>query len=158
MTHDPHTAHAYASMSGGETNFRAAKSKAENVPHEHRAVVKFKIPREWAEKNINHEMRGNMDDTRHKLTDKSSYERHAAEGKPDHEHYRLTELRFKDKVPAEFIEGHMKRGAWKRKVNEDAIPTNHVGDASAVAGLGSTPPDPPIKKRKKLKDMLRRRG
>lgn len=109
LTHDPHTAHGYASMSGGESSFRGAGAKATHVPHEERVVLVHKIPREWAEKNMNPHLRGNIDGYAEKLRDRSSYEAHAASGRPDHEHYQATELRFKDAVPREFLVGYTRR-------------------------------------------------
>lgn len=111
MTHDPYTAHAYAAMSGsgGETGFRNAGQKAQNTPHEHRAVVVAHIPKDWAHQNMNHDMRGNVPETRNKLTDKSTYDAHKDAGKPDFQHYQATELRFKDKIPPHFIKGYMKK-------------------------------------------------
>lgn len=109
MTHDPHTAHGYASMTGGESAFRAAGSKARTVPHHERVVLVHEIPRDWAEKNMNPHMRGNMESSRGKLTDKSQYDSHSAAGKPDHEYYQTSELRFKDSIPREFLKGYMRR-------------------------------------------------
>lgn len=115
MTHDPHTAHAYASMHGGETAFRGANQKAQSTPHEHRSVVVAHIPKKWAHENMNHHLRGNMPEVKDRLNDKSKYEEHKKAGKPDHEYYRTTELRFKDKIPAEFVKGYMKHPGFKKK-------------------------------------------
>lgn len=109
LTHDPHTAHGYASMHGGESNFRSAGAQAQHVPHEDRAVLHLKIPRKWAEKNMNPHLRGNIDSVRDNLTNRAKYEAHALAGRPDHEHYATTELRFKDRVPPKFIQGYSKR-------------------------------------------------
>lgn len=109
MTHDPHTAHGYASMHGGETSFRGAGARAQHVPHEDRAVVVARIPREWAEKHMNPHMRGNTQDVVHHLTDRAAYDAHKNQGGRDHEWYAKTELRFKDHVPAHFIQGYMKK-------------------------------------------------
>ena len=111
MTHDPYTAHGYASMSGagGETGFRNAGQKAVHTPHENRAVVVAHIPKDWAHQHMNHEMRGNVPETREKLTSKDSYDAHKAAGKPDFQHYQATELRFKHPIPPHFIKGYMKK-------------------------------------------------
>lgn len=109
MTHDPHTAHGYASMTGGESAFRAAGNKAKTVPHHERATLVYHIPRKWANENMNHHLRGNTDDVVDNLKNKQKYEEHKAAGKPDHEYYQKTELRFKDHIPPEFIKGYMKR-------------------------------------------------
>ena len=62
-TPDPHTAHGYASMScvGGETHFRGAKAKSVTTPHSERSGLKLKIPADWAERNMDADLRGNMD-------------------------------------------------------------------------------------------------
>lgn len=106
MTHDPNTAHGYASMTGGESAFRAAGAKAQTVPHHERVVLVAKIPRDWAEKNMNPHLRGNIEGYRERLNDRSLYDKHTG---PDHEYYAGTELRFKDRVPREFLVGHMRR-------------------------------------------------
>lgn len=109
MTHDPHTAHAYAAMSGGETNFRSAGAKATTTPHNQRAVIVAHIPKDWAHKHMNQHIRGNIGDAKDRLTNKEKYAQHKASGRPDHEYYQTTELRFKDHVPPEFIKGYMKK-------------------------------------------------
>ena len=106
LTHDPHTAHGYASMTGGESAFRGAKDKAQTVPHHHRATLIIKAPRHWVEKHHDKTLGGNMD--RSKLADKSTYEKHKAKGGHDHEHYQATELRFHH-IPPEYIHGYMKK-------------------------------------------------
>lgn len=108
LAFDPHTAHGYASMSGGETTFRTAGKKAEHVPEEHRAVLVMHIPRHWAEKHMNPHMRGNVDNTRDKLTNHERYQQHVKSGKQDHEYYSLSELRFPH-IPREYIKGFMKK-------------------------------------------------
>jgi len=108
MTHDPHTAHGYASMHGGEANFRGAKGKAQHVPHNERATIVAKIPREWADKHMDTKIRGNVDYARQRLTNKSHYDQHKRNGKQDHEYYQTTELRFPH-IPREFITGYMKK-------------------------------------------------
>jgi len=107
MTHDPHTAHGYASMHGGEANFRGVGGKAQHTPHEHRAVIVAHVPKDWAHEHMDHDFGGNMD--RKKLSDKSMYDAHKATGRPDHEHYAGTELRFKKNIPPEFIRGYTKK-------------------------------------------------
>jgi hypothetical protein len=110
LTHDSHTAHAYASMSGngGESAFRGVRHKATTTPHHERATLVIKAPRKWVEDHYNKHMRGNIPETRDKLTNKEVYDKHAASGRPDHEHYRTTELRFHH-VPKEYIHGYMKK-------------------------------------------------
>lgn len=112
MALEPHTAHGYASMHGGESSFRAAGAKAHHVPHEHRSVLVYKAPRHWVEKHMNKHMRGNMDAQRDNLIDKSKYVKHAASGRADHEHYMGTELRF-PRIPKHFLVGVMKKTGHK---------------------------------------------
>ncbi len=109
MTHDPYTAHAYASMHGGESAFRGAKDRAETTPHKDRRVMVAHIPKDWAHANMNQQMRGNVGTAQHHLSDRSKYDSHKASGKTDHEYYQTTELRFKQHVPAEFIKGYMQK-------------------------------------------------
>jgi len=108
MTHDPNTAHGYASMSGGEANFRAAGSKARHVPHHERVVLIAKIPKKWAERHMDKNVRGNIDFAKNRLTDKTLYDTHVASGKPDHEYYATTELRFPS-IPKHFIVGYSRK-------------------------------------------------
>jgi hypothetical protein len=108
MALEPHTAHGYASMHGGESSFRAAGSQAHHVPHQDRAVMVYRVPRHWAEKHANPHLRGNTDDVRDNLTSREKYEKHRASGRPDHEHYAKTELRF-NHVPSEYFVGHMRK-------------------------------------------------
>lgn len=122
VTHDPHTAHAYASMSGGggEASFRKAGAKVVSTPHNERAVVKMKIPMEWAKEHMDHKMGGNMGaedkendlkDARLRMTDRGEHNRwkRANPDKPGRVYYTGTEIRFKKHVPPEFIEGYMKK-------------------------------------------------
>ena len=112
MTHDPHTAHGYASMTGGETNWRRAtsgKTVAKSVPHNERVVLVAKIPHSWKKDNLVPGMKGNIDAVRDNLTNKQKYTDHVAKGGRDHEYYATTELRFKDKIPPHFIVGYMKK-------------------------------------------------
>ena len=108
VTHDPHTAHGYAAMSGagGEADFRKAGNKVTHTPHEERAVIKMRIPKKWAEENMDHDLSGNLPSERKRMSDKSEYEKHEGQ---DQEYYRGTELRMKKPIPPEFIVGHMKR-------------------------------------------------
>lgn len=108
MALEPHTAHGYASMTGGESAFRAAGASAEHVPHEKRSVMVYRVPHKWIEKHANPHMRGNTDDVRDNLTSREKYEKHVASGRVDHEHYAKTELRFKS-VPNRFLVGRMKK-------------------------------------------------
>jgi hypothetical protein len=112
-TPDPHTAHGYASMSGGggEAHFRGVNAKATTTPHSERSVLKLKIPADWAERNMDADLRGNMGDARRRMLSRGEYTKWVA-GNPDKndsEYYMATEVRFKKPIPPEFIEGHMKK-------------------------------------------------
>ncbi len=122
VTHDPFTAHAYASMSGsgGEANFRKAGASATTTPHHERAVIKMKIPMKWAKEHMDHNMSGNigaedkdndLKDARTRMTSKAEHDRwkKANPNKPGRVYYSGTEVRFKKAVPPEFIEGYMKK-------------------------------------------------
>lgn len=108
MALEPYTSHGYASMTGGESSFRKAGSKARSVPHHERAVMVYKVPKSFIEKHSNPHLRGNTDDVKDHLTNKSKYEAHAKSGKVDHEHYAKTELRFSH-MPNEYLMGYMKK-------------------------------------------------
>ena len=109
MTHDPNTAHGYASMTGGESAFRSSNRRPTSTPHHERATIVAHIPRTWAQKNMDHHFRGNTDDVVGNLRNKQNYQQHKAAGKPDNEYYQKTELRFKQHIPPEFIKGYMKK-------------------------------------------------
>lgn len=129
MALDPHTSHGYASMTGGESHFRSAGyGGAKTVPHHERSVMVYKVPRHFIEKHHS-DMRGNMESTKTKLTDKAEYERHAASGKPDHQHYMATEVRLPH-VPKEYLVGRMKK--FRTKEEADA----HAARAKAMAKKG----------------------
>jgi len=108
LTPDPHTAHGYAAMSG-EANFRAAGKKAVHVPHEDRAVVKFRVPKHWLNQHKDSTLSGNIGIAKKRLTDKSEYDKWQKDnGKDrDHEYYQTSEFRVKHPVPAHFITGYM---------------------------------------------------
>lgn len=119
VTHDPHTAHAYAAMSGGEAHFRSS-SKATTTPHNNRAVLKIKIPMHWAKEHMDHNMSGNigaedhtndLKDARTRMTSKDEYHRWTKKNpeKSTHTYYSGTEVRFKKAIPSEYIVGHMKK-------------------------------------------------
>jgi len=118
ITHDPHTAHGYAAMSasGGEAHFRDARTgsgapNAVHTPHEHRAVVKMRLPMKWVHDNMDHTLRGNIGHVRDRMADKNHYDawRKANPGKGDHEYYATSEIRIRKHIPPEYIVGYMKR-------------------------------------------------
>lgn len=112
-TPDPHTAHGYAAMSGagGEAHFRGTSAKATNTPHSERAVLKLKIPADWAERHMDADLRGNMGDAKKRMMDKNEYMKWSSKNpeKHDSEYYMATEVRFKKPIPPEFIDGYMKK-------------------------------------------------
>ncbi len=112
-TPDPHTAHGYAAMSGGggEYHFRGVSANAVSTPHSERSVLKLKVPADWAERNMDPNLRGNMGDARRRILSKSEYMKWSASNpeKSDSEYYMATEVRFKQPIPPEFIVGHMKK-------------------------------------------------
>lgn len=108
-TLDPHTAHAYAAMSssGGEANFRKAGSSAVHTPHEDRVTVKFRVPKEWLHKNMDHELHGNVGQAKERMSSKEAYHNWKAKNPNGHdtEYYQQTEFRT-GPIPKEFYAGH----------------------------------------------------
>ncbi len=100
---EPNTAHGYASM-GGESGFRAAEAAARTVPSNERVVLVLRIPMEFIKQHMEKDFRGNVTETRDKLTNKAKYD---AWTKSDQEYYALTELRFPKVVDPKFIIGFM---------------------------------------------------
>jgi len=117
VTHDPHTAHGYAAMSGtgGERNFRRAGGNAKHTPHEDRVVIKMNIPKHFVDKHLDHEFHGNARSEKHKnrtkMHTRDHYDNWKKENpkKPDHEFYQVSELRLNKKIPAHHIVGYMHR-------------------------------------------------
>jgi hypothetical protein len=110
VTPDPHTAHAYASMSGagGEHDFRKTGSKAVTTPHEDRVTVKFRVPKDWLHKHMDHEYGGNMGDARKNISSRDRYHawKKSNPNAKDHEYYQTTEFRVSKPIPPEFYAGH----------------------------------------------------
>lgn len=112
VTHDPHTAHGYAAMSGsgGEANFRRAGAKAVHTPHEDRVVIKMHLPKHFVDKHHDPHFHGNPNHgNRNKMTDKAHYDNWKKQNphKPDHEFYQVSELRLKEKISPHHIVGYM---------------------------------------------------
>lgn len=115
VTHDPHTAHGYAAMSGsgGEANFRKSGQKAVHTPHEDRAVIKMHIPKHFIEKHMDHDFHGNERSKDHpnrtKMHDSATYHAWKKDNPntPDHHFYQVSELRLKKEIPSKYIVGHM---------------------------------------------------
>ncbi len=102
---EPFTAFGYASMSGGETSFRSAGSKAIHVPSEDRIVIVLKIPqKDFLPKMA--EMRGQVKSYKEKLTNKDLY---LNSGLSDSEYYAITEIRLPKHVNKKYIKGWMKK-------------------------------------------------
>jgi hypothetical protein len=108
VTPDPHTAHAYAAMSGGEANFRKVGHAATTTPHEDRVVTKFRIPTDWLKKHMDHDFGGNVGIARDRISSKEHYDKWKKENpeRQDHEYYSTTEFRIDKHVPPEFYAGH----------------------------------------------------
>ena len=107
-TPDPHTAHGYASMSGagGESGFRSSVGKAVHTPEHQRVVFRLHIPKKWAEKHMDSNLRGNLGSTRDRMMDRTQYDKFKGH---DSEYYAASEVRFKKPIPSKFIYGYMKK-------------------------------------------------
>lgn len=106
MALDPHTAHGYASMHGGEARFKHDGKRAETTPHEKRAVLVYKVPRHYVDAHHDKGLTGNVD--RSKLTNKAKYDAHKRSGGDDSSHYTASELQFHH-VPYEYLQGYMRK-------------------------------------------------
>lgn len=104
MAFEPNTAYGYSSMSGmgGEANFRKSGNKAVNTPKSERVVFVFDIPMEFIKKHHDPKFSGNTPKEKQKILNKLLY-------KPgsDFNYYMLTELRFKQKIPKQYLVGYM---------------------------------------------------
>jgi hypothetical protein len=113
---EPNTAFGYASMRGGETNFRNQGKQAEHVPPEDRVVFILQLPQSIIRENML-AGRYNMDDYKNKLIDPKLYEgwklKHGGDSydysKFDQEYYALTEIRLPEHVSEKYIVGYMKK-------------------------------------------------
>jgi hypothetical protein len=107
MALEPNTAHGYASMHGGELNFRRAGSKAKHVPDKDRVFVVAKVPKDWIEKNSHPDKRlgGNIGDAAKRMRDPELHKNFKG---ADSEYYGMAELRFPH-IPKEFIQGYMRK-------------------------------------------------
>ena len=103
---EPNTASGYASMSGGETNFRQAGSRARNVPQNERVVLVYKFPINYVLSNMNQHLRGNIDWTKNKLLNESEYREWK---KTDQEYYMMTEIRMPKVVESKYLKGYMRK-------------------------------------------------
>jgi hypothetical protein len=106
LAFEPNTAQGYASMYGGEAQFRDAGAKAVHVPLEDRIVFVFDIPMSWLKPRMDPKLGGNTPPEKAKLLNKELYEKFDGN---DIEYYALTELRVNTEVPANFIVGYMKK-------------------------------------------------
>jgi len=104
---EPNTAFGYASMHGGEASFRSAGKEAKHVPVKDRIVfvLKFNSFEEVKKLGLG-SLRGMVEATKNKLTNKSLYDNWKDS---DQEYYALTELRVKKHIPPKFITGYMKK-------------------------------------------------
>jgi hypothetical protein len=110
---EPNTAHGYAAMSaaGGEAHFRAVGGRPKHTPENERVVVKYKIPRQWLNDNMDHKLGGNIGISKHRMEDRVHYDHwnQTHKGENDQGYYALSELRLKKYVPPEFMVGHMRK-------------------------------------------------
>lgn len=112
VTHDPHTAHGYAAMSGsgGESNFRKVGKKATHTPHEDRVVIKMHLPKHFVYKHLDKNLSGNSTSGGvNKMSDKKHYDdwKRKNPDRPDHEFYQVSELRLKHEIHPDHIVGYM---------------------------------------------------
>lgn len=105
---EPNTGHGYASMTGGESSFRAAGARARHVPQEERIVFVLQISQSYFLQKMA-PMRGAVEEYKEKLTDRNLYEAWKEQGKTDQEYYAITEIRLPKSVPVNFIVGYMKK-------------------------------------------------
>lgn len=103
---EKNTALGYASMSGGESTFRAAGSKAVHVPMNERVCLIYTFPISYVLANMNPHMRGNMDWTKNKLLNEGEYRNWK---KSDQEYYMLTEIRLPKIVDTKFLRGYTRK-------------------------------------------------
>lgn len=128
---DPYTARGYASMTGGESEFRKAGKRARHAPMEERAVLVIEAPLGWLLENYDPSMGGNIGTARARMTDKSLYDDYDGS---DYSYYALTELRVRDEVPPEYIVGYMTFGSKKPVVdNGDETLGGASGDEDPLA-------------------------
>lgn len=104
LAFDPNTARAYASMYGGEAEFRHAGARAAYVPMKDRVVIVCRVPKSWLQEHMDKTLGGNLVDEKKRLQDKDLYQEFNG---PDFKYYELAELRVDTAVPANFIEGYM---------------------------------------------------
>lgn len=104
LAFEPNTAQGYASMYGGEAQFRAVGAKAVHVPLSDRIVFAFEIPMDWLKSRMDPKLGGNTPPEKAKLLNKELYEKF---DKSDIEYYALTEIRVNTEVPSSFIIGYM---------------------------------------------------
>lgn len=108
LTLDPNTAFGYASMYGGEAEFRKVGAKPKHVPKEDRIVFKLAIPKKWFLDNYDKNLSGNLQKEKERLTNKEKYLEWSKEHKDnDQQYYALTEFRFKKHIPNKYINGYM---------------------------------------------------
>lgn len=104
LAFDPNTARGYASMSGGEANFRKAGANAKYVPIDKRITIVVELAQRWIESYMDPRLSGNIGDAKEKLLNKELYDNYDG---PDYAYYALTELRVDMEVPVKYIVGYM---------------------------------------------------
>jgi hypothetical protein len=113
LAFEPNTAYGYASMGGGEANFRAAGAKPKHVEGNQRAVIVFKFLNGLADLKALHfdtNLGGNLGKERQRLTSKAMYEQWVtAHPHDDQGYYQLAEIRIPKLVPPYHIVGYMQK-------------------------------------------------
>lgn len=106
MALEPNTAFAYASMTGGESNFRKMGAKAKIAKIEDRVCIVFKVPIDFVKKHFDKNLSGNIGVAKKRMSDEDEYQKFNGS---DFLYYQLAELRFDEKIPPKFIIGYMKK-------------------------------------------------
>lgn len=103
---EPNTAHGYASMTGGESKFRAAGGRPRTVPESERAVLVVRCRLDWLLSVMDPDLGGNAW-LRNRMADRSTYE---AWSGTDQEYYGLLEVRVPAVAP-EMVVAYMAKKA-----------------------------------------------
>lgn len=102
---EPNTAFGYASMHGGETEFRAAGQKAFHVPKEDRVVFIIQMSKDYflesMEPTTDHSI-----GLETRLKNKEEYINWKKHGGSDIQYYELTEIRISKKIDPKYILGY----------------------------------------------------
>lgn len=108
MAFEPDTAFGYASMSGGggEAEFLDSGESKTTAPKD-RIILVALVPMDWIQQNYDKGLGGNINLQKLRLTNEKEYRDSKSKGMSDLEYYQLCELRFKQAIPPNFIQGYM---------------------------------------------------